>query len=120
MLGVALGCLRGVVRRMMQVAMRDMGVMRGGLVVAGFVVLLGGLVVPRCMLVMLGGLAMMLDCVLRHGVPHGNGSVAEMRVNSVNTLVSMCVERRHGPVSLAYQAGIGTPWPMVTKAHDSP
>jgi hypothetical protein len=57
----------GVVRRMMQMTLRRVAVMRGGFMIARFVVHRRFTVMPRGVFVVLGCLVMMLCCLLGHG-----------------------------------------------------
>ena len=67
MLGVVTARLMMMMLGMAGMAMRGMGMMRGLLMIAAFVVLGGLTMMLRRMLVMLGGLVMMLDTlVLAH------------------------------------------------------
>jgi hypothetical protein len=66
MLGVRLGGFRGMVRGVMKMPLGGVRVVRGRLVVSGFVVLCGFFMVTRRVLVVLGGLLMVLCCLLGH------------------------------------------------------
>jgi len=67
-IGVVLGGFSGVVRRMQSVAVRDMSVVRGFLVIAFRMVFRSLAVVSRGVIVMFGSFSMVLDSfVVRHG-----------------------------------------------------
>jgi hypothetical protein len=65
--GVMLPSLFGVVRRVSEVPVRDVRMVPGLYVVAGFVMLRGFAVVPGCMLMVIGRLMMVRSaCVICH------------------------------------------------------
>jgi len=66
MLDVRLGCLRGVVHRVLMVTVGKMGMVCCGFVLSVFVVFCGLLMVPGRVFVMFCCLVMMLCCLLRH------------------------------------------------------
>jgi len=63
-LSVELGGLSGMVRGMVMMAIGNMGVMRGCLVITSVMVFGGQVVMPCCMLVVFGCFAMVLGCFL--------------------------------------------------------
>ncbi len=65
-LDVSLRGLSSVMRRVVRVAMSEVGVVCGLLVVTGFVVFGGFLVMPSSVLVMFGGLVMVFGCLIGH------------------------------------------------------
>ena len=65
--GVSLGSFRGVFGGVKQVGVSDMGVMRGSLMVARFVVRSSFAMMPSSMFVVFGSLFVMFDGVLGHG-----------------------------------------------------
>ena len=104
MFRVALGRLGGVMRRVMRVTVRDMGVVRRRVVLARVVVLRRFVMVLRRVFVMFGGLAMMLHCVLGHVRLRGNPP----RREGMTSACSVGRFRRtyqHGAVSIAYRDG---------------
>jgi hypothetical protein len=64
--GVSLGGFRGMVRRMMMMAVGDVRVMRGEVMIFFFVMLRGFAMMTGRVLMMLGSLVVMLDCMLGH------------------------------------------------------
>jgi hypothetical protein len=68
MLHMALRRFRRVMRGVVQMALRRMGMMRGRFVVPLLVVLRGFTVMSSCVLVVLGCLRVMFRCLLRHEV----------------------------------------------------
>jgi hypothetical protein len=64
--GVRLGGFSGVVRRVMMMAVSDVRVMRGNVMIFFFMVPRGFTVMMRREFVMLGSLLVMLDCVFGH------------------------------------------------------
>ena len=73
MLGVMTARLGMVFFSVAGMAMRAVGVMRGLLVIAGFVMLGGFTVMLGGVLVMFGSLVMMVDGVLAHVLSRGDG-----------------------------------------------
>lgn len=67
MLGVKFGCFAGVMHRVLMMAIRGVGVMRGEMMVAGFVMARCFAMMPRGVLVMFRCFVVMLGCLLRHG-----------------------------------------------------
>ena len=65
--GVSLGGFRGVLGGVKHVGVSDMGVVRGSLMVAGFVVRSSLAMMPSSMFVVFGSLFVMFDGVLGHG-----------------------------------------------------
>lgn len=63
-LSVGLGSFGGVVCGMVKMALGDMGMMRGGMVIAGFMASSGLAMVPGCEFVVFGCFTMMLNGVL--------------------------------------------------------
>jgi hypothetical protein len=68
MLGVKLGCFRGVMRGVMMMAVGHLGVMRGQMVIAGFVVPRGFAMMTRRVVMMFGCFLVMRNCLLGHFV----------------------------------------------------
>jgi hypothetical protein len=66
MLGVRLGRFRGVMRCVMKMPLGGVGVVRGRLVIIGFVVLGGFAMMSGGVFVVFGCLGMMLCCLLGH------------------------------------------------------
>ena len=64
--GVSLGGFGGVVRRVMKMAVGDVGVMSGDVMIFFFVVPRGFAMMMRRKFVMLGSLVVMLGCLLGH------------------------------------------------------
>ncbi len=67
MFDVGLGGFGGVMGGVLEMAVRGVGVVRGGFVIAGFVMLRGGAMMSRGVFMMLGGLVVMLGGLLAHG-----------------------------------------------------
>ncbi len=76
MFDVLLGRFRGVMRSVMEVALSRVGVVRRGLVIAGFVMFGGLAMMSSGVLVVLGCLGMMFCCLLGHVSSFGRGSWA--------------------------------------------
>jgi hypothetical protein len=66
MLSVRLGSFRGVMGRVMKMPLGGVGVVRGGLVIIGFVMTCGFTMMTGGVFVMVGCLGMMLCCLLGH------------------------------------------------------
>lgn len=66
LLGVRLGGFRRVMHGVVVMAVSGVGVMRGEMMVSGFMVLGGFAVVASCVFVMFGGFVVMLGCLLGH------------------------------------------------------
>jgi hypothetical protein len=69
LVGVVLARFPGVMRRVGGMAVRDMSVVAGFLMVARFMMIGGGVVILSGKLVVFGGFAVMIDSLLRHGEP---------------------------------------------------
>ena len=64
--GVGLGGLGGMVSGVVQMALCSVGMVRGGMVIAGLMVFGGLAMMMRGVLMVLGGLPVMLDSMARH------------------------------------------------------
>ena len=66
-LGVGLGRFGGMVGGVVEMTLRDMGMMRGGVVIAGRMVRSGQTMMPCGELMVFGSLFVMINGLLRHG-----------------------------------------------------
>lgn len=107
MLGVTLGCFRGVVRRVMRVSVRDLRVVRCRGVITRVVMLLCFTMMLGRVIVMLGSLAMVLHCMLRHVDLRGRPRLRE-RTTNVCSVAFEGTRYQHSAVSLEYQSDIVT------------
>jgi hypothetical protein len=66
MLDVQFGCLRGVMRGMVHMALRGVGVVRRGFMIVSFVMCCRFAMVPSCMVMMFGRFVVMFCRLLGH------------------------------------------------------
>ncbi len=107
MLGVTLGGFRGMMRRVVRVSVRDLRVVRGRGVITSVMMLLCLTMVLGRVIVMLGSLAMMLHCMLRHVDLRGRPRLRE-RTTNVCSVAFESARYQHSTVSLEYQSDIVT------------